>query len=244
MWWPFRTRLGTPSRSDPPETFRLRKMRVTNKNADGTISYEKMGVDELPSNEYPLSYVAYKFPPPAILVDRDPEADVNYEIFGKISKDEFRKHTPNNKDGFWVAPSNPNAFLRLLAKIAHAYATAELGQGIMRPILTDFIRGHSLRALEWIGADQIGPISSDVLHEIGWEIVTVKNVNYVVVDLRLFSFLGTPKYQIVVGELIDPIKAALSNKRTPYKIEVKAFFLGELSPFVGESIRVSGGSLN
>jgi len=46
----------------------------------------------------------------------------------RINEEEFRKYAPGDKDGFRIAPMNPDAYARMLAKIAHAYAVAELGE--------------------------------------------------------------------------------------------------------------------
>lgn len=221
-------------------------MRVTGKNPDGTIQYEKIGVTDLPASEFPLSYMAFKFPPPAVLVQRDPTADVSYEIIGKLSKGEFKRYAPEDKDGFWVAPMNPVAFIKLLAKVAHSYAIAEIGRGTFRPILAPFVRGLPLRALEWIGSEPTDRPATPTLHEISLEIFNSGGQDYVVVNLRLFSFLGTPRYQIVVGELERVNQHLLAEGRQrSHTIEIKTLpTTADLFPFAGETINVPGAALS
>ena len=119
----------------------------------------------------------------------------------KINEDEFRKFAPNDGDGFRIAPMNPDAYSRMLAKIAHSYAIAELGEAAFNPVLRNFIRGQPMQALQWIGGDTESPH----LHSIQWSAQTANGHHYLIVSLRLFSFMGSPQYHIVVGELSCPL---------------------------------------
>lgn len=117
-------------------------------------------------------------------------------------------------------------FCQILAKIAHAFATAELRDGF-KPLLTSFIRRRFekeeafLNCYDWIGgfhASQFKtPPPTDFLHEIGYGFHDVGERSFVVVRLRLFSNLAAPVYFIVVGETDYrrenqfPVKAQFAN---------------------------------
>jgi hypothetical protein len=130
---------------------------------------------------------------------------VSYEVVCKINEDEFRKFAPNDGDGFRIAPMNPDAYSRMLAKIAHSYAIAELGEAAFNPVLRNFIRGQPMQALQWIGDDTESPPPVPHLHSIQWSAQTANGHHYLIVSLRLFSFMGSPQYHIVVGELSCPL---------------------------------------
>lgn len=207
-------------------------MKVTQVKGDGSIeAYDKIAETLVGPMEFPLVFMALKFPAPGILVGRDPDAQVDYEVTAQISEEEFRKFAPGDKDGFLIAPLNPEAYARMLAKIAHSYAVAELGEPAFRPKLRRFIRGRPLKALQWIGGDTVIPKAEHRLHDIQWGIEVAGGVNYVVVSLRLFSFIGSPQYHIVVGELERPLDQLPFLKQPLYTIDIQAPIpVGKLIP--------------
>jgi hypothetical protein len=234
LWWPFRTRIGTPtSGKQPPENFIVRQMKVTKLRENGHIeAYDKIAEKVVGPMEFPLVFLALKFSFPGLLIGRDPNAGMNIEVIGRISEEEFRKFAPGDKDGFRIAPMNIDAYCRMLAKIAHSYAVAELGSGSFRPVLHEFIRGKPLeQAWHWIGSDTAVPPAEQRLHDIQWSAPTVNGINYVMVSLRLFSFIGSPRYHIIVGELTRPLDQLPSLQQPLYTIDVKTTLpLGELVP--------------
>jgi len=238
MWWPFRTKIGAPSRGkEKPESFLMRSIKVREVKADGTLDYEHGTTTSVSPERFPLIYVAFTFPAPAVLVDRDPSAPVDYAIWAAHNPDEMKALGLKDKEGFRIAPGEPEAFSRLLAKIAHAYAAAELGLDALEPALARYIMGNPMPALKWIGGDTIVQPPRPVLHDIRWRIQQVGAINYVVVDLRLFSFLGSPQYHVVVGELKRPLDQLPFLKQPLYTIDIQPPLpSGELMPF-GDAIR-------
>jgi hypothetical protein len=249
LWWPFRVRLGAPSSGrQNQKTFILRQMKVNSIGSKGMIDYDHAAETEVSPADFPLFFMTYKLPPPAVLVGRELTVDVNFEVVTSFNEEEFRRFAPRDKDGFRLAPLNPDAFCRMLAKIAHSYAVAELGSGAFRPVLRKMIRGleppygqPSITALlNWVGGDLEAPAESH-LHDIQCMLETVGDVSYVVVRLRLFSFMGSPQYRIVVGELTRPIDQLPFLQQPRYTIDVKtALPLGELGP-VSHWLRRTGG---
>ena len=91
-------------------------------------------------------------------------------------------------------------FLRLPAKVAHSFATVELGVGAFRPLLLDYIKDRQAKDVPWRlvgGARREG--SSDKDYEISWREQTVQGVKYVVVEMRLLARLNFPKFIVVAG---------------------------------------------
>ena len=91
---------------------------------------------------------------------------------------------------------------RMLAKIAHAYATAELGHGNFRPLLQDIILGKKpLYISHYVGGirDQEIPEGAD-LHEIEIDNTGLGRGRYVVVRIQLFADRKLPEYYVVAGE--------------------------------------------
>jgi len=117
---------------------------------------------------------------------------------------------------------NIDAYCRMLAKIAHSYAVAELGYKSFEPILARFIRGQPLEnAWHWIGSDTALPPAEPHLHDIQWCVPTIDDTIYVMVSLRLFSFVGSPRYHIIVDRLTRPVDQLPYLQQPLYTIDVK-----------------------
>jgi hypothetical protein len=98
-----------------------------------------------------------------------------------------------------------------------------------------------MKALEWIGGDIHDPPAAQRLHDIQWRIETMCGVDYLVVSLRLFSFMGSPQYHIVVGELNCPRDQFPFLQQPLYTIDVKtALPIGEPIPFDHTPRRAGG----
>ena len=105
---------------------------------------------------------------------------------------------------FSAIPFGP--FLRTLAKIAHCYVIANVGLEGFRPLLQDVILGKGSPSYYVGGA---GPLPrfvpdprEDVDHQIYPMTLTIREVDYIAVQIRLFTHMRpiTPIYVIVVGE--------------------------------------------
>ncbi len=90
------------------------------------------------------------------------------------------------------------ALSRVLAKIAHSYAVAELGLEGFSALLAEPIREQADHIYNFVGGAQEYLPPSNHLHEIGFE-PTSSEHDYIVVRIRLFAFLGAPVYRVVVG---------------------------------------------
>lgn len=98
---------------------------------------------------------------------------------------------------------NPAQFARLLAKIAHGVAVAELGLNTFRPFLRDVILKDDVDPFQYVGGAGIPDPADGVLH--AWEQGFAQHsgksdARYVIVLIRLFAFLGAPQYLVVAGD--------------------------------------------
>ncbi|WP_119417944.1 HNH endonuclease [Desertibaculum subflavum] len=97
-------------------------------------------------------------------------------------------------------------FAKMLAKIGHAFATAELGHGNFRPLLLDIIHapdGQFFGFSHLIGGECQPVAPGTELHEISLITHrTPKGQMLHVVRVRLFSYLGAPIYYAVAGTAV------------------------------------------
>lgn len=113
-------------------------------------------------------------------------------------------------------------FMRMLAKIGHAYAVAQLGLKF-KPILQDLIVSGSQSLRYYIGSEETDPPAEDYLFQIKIGDFGLPGLpRFLCVGIRLFSFLATPWYVVAVGKSgsydISRLKNGGYNK--PIKISV------------------------
>lgn len=91
----------------------------------------------------------------------------------------------------------------MLAKISHAFASAELGVQSFHPFLPALIRGHpSFPVMHFVGNRLPAQPPSDQMHEISISLESLDDGRrYWIVRLKLFAMKEhMPTYDIVVGE--------------------------------------------
>jgi hypothetical protein len=102
-----------------------------------------------------------------------------------------------------IGQFNPYLYAQFLAKMAYSYAVAKLGDGTFWPLILDLVLGKTMWFRHWVGGEpQAPPADENEIHQISHHIRTVGDHKYIVVRIRLFSFLGTPVYDVVVGEIL------------------------------------------
>lgn len=118
-------------------------------------------------------------------------------------------------DGVHVIKTRPHEFARLIAKIGHGYATAELGIDTFHPLTTEIIRGISDDYFYTVGGtwDIEAPITGGD-HITNIRLLVEGSSMLVIVDVRLFSQAETPSYHAVVGRIDfqNPLHAAALEK--------------------------------
>lgn len=89
----------------------------------------------------------------------------------------------------------PDAFCRMLAKIAHAFTVAELGLGNFEPFLPDVVLGKNPDLGSFVGGFQGDEPRTDDLHTLRF----AGMAPLIVVEVRLYAKYGAPGYAVVTG---------------------------------------------
>jgi hypothetical protein len=116
-----------------------------------------------------------------------------------------------------------DAFIRMLAKIGHGFAIAELGYGSFKPLLPDLIswRDPSLARYLIGGMDVEMPVTPSsrekqvwTTHQIALFFHRIETVAFIVVRFRLFPhYPMAPQYAIIVGETTPELEARVGLVR-------------------------------
>jgi hypothetical protein len=165
----------------------------------------------VPEDIYPANLVLPKFVPPALLSGQPSNGNFRFTyvrwVRASEAHDEFVRSRGASGSEVKII-LQPQQFSRVLAKMAHSFAVAELGLDGFCPILLDLIHGRNVEvAPELVGCEiEIPPAASGRLHEIGF----VSHPEYVVVRIRLFASSavdakGTPVYLVVAGTRPDRV---------------------------------------
>src|ERR1700730_2940748 len=108
--------------------------------------------------------------------------------------------------GVFSPSLNVKLYYRMLAKVAHAYAVAELGLDSFKPFLLDVIQGIADDNLglyfggPLVHSTQLGTLGH--LHSVSLHFeCSFDEVCYIVARIKLFDSLGGPPNYVVVGEL-------------------------------------------
>jgi hypothetical protein len=92
-------------------------------------------------------------------------------------------------------------FVRTVAKIAHAFAVAEIGLDSFRPFLTPMIcQAETSNSVQYVGGLMHTEPRTSALHEISFGTHTCIRPDIVGVRIRLFATLETPTYFVAVGQ--------------------------------------------
>ncbi|MBI5128096.1 MAG: hypothetical protein HZA66_01520 [Rhodopseudomonas palustris] len=98
-----------------------------------------------------------------------------------------------------MAEVQTDPFCLTLAKIAHAFTAAELGNGGFKPFLTEMVRHRDVsRCSELIGGGRGNEMPSEAVHEIKFD-EEAASKGLIVVFVRLLAVLGAPTYSVVSG---------------------------------------------
>lgn len=156
----------------------------------------------VPTKNHPGTFALFEWGPPGYFLGRKPKEDPKtIRILGHKGL----KLEPQIDDPWHtIVMVNENAFLRMLAKIAHCFAVGivENKSQHLNPMLTDLILGKSRDLYHFIGSST-GPIppSGDDFHILRLDPVRFRGQVLLIARIRLFQFLGTPVYTVIVGEL-------------------------------------------
>lgn len=91
-------------------------------------------------------------------------------------------------------------FFRMLAKIAHAFAVAEMGVEVFQPFLVPIIlRDETANSVQYIGGISGTEPAAEGLHELALVPQLGPSEDVVAVRVRLLAPLETPTYFVAVG---------------------------------------------
>lgn len=162
------------------------------------------GIERLFADEdFPGLIVTFKFDLPAILgmsgnADEVFTGGVAVNILPEFGERLNRARSRHGNKVEFPQGIEALMFGRMLAKIAHAYAVAELGQGGFAPTLPEVIRHPDPPFLgRLVGGALDGVAPGPDLHEVF--IDPRIDPRFVVVTIRLFSDRDLPAYWVVAG---------------------------------------------
>ena len=188
-----------------PQKNRKAKAKRGAETFDATIDGKPV---KLMQGEFPTLLVSFEFDPPGLIM-RQPKTELFAgrvvisptltfaERLGRLSA----KHKVS--EGISLGNQGDGTDLaRMLAKIGHGYAVAEMGLGTFRPYLTDIILNRQpLHIGHYVGGLFGHMPKGDDLH-----LITLSDFwgrNLVVAEIQLFAEREMPVYVVVVGEKLS-----------------------------------------
>jgi hypothetical protein len=221
MWLQPRTHLGLPT-SRPATALPVGRWQSTEKSLPQDLSDPELQFrfDDLPVSEHPHRIILGHFAAPGILVG----APLTNK-FHMTSIDAYHDASTKAEEAREGERSavfqqfSPDVTCRMVAKIAHGAAVAELGMGAFDAFLPDIIMGRSPYISHFVGSNRRRGRKKTTLHEITLDVTG----GYLVANVQLFAKFGFRAYQAVVGRLrpssgILHISTTLTN---PYAAAIK-----------------------
>jgi hypothetical protein len=184
----------------------------------------KQGKVEVAANEFPAAAMFFKLGKANYMLRRPP-FDPTFEWIPSVIFDSEEGDAVIAKHGWEDVTYQFKLvvydFVRMIAKIAHGYAVAELGLDAFKPMVVDLILGHATNYGYLVGGSMtIEPSVPDKGNHwiaLGMGAGTI-SPPVVLVTVRLFQQAQTPSYHVVVGRLeteeqIERMKQYLTGDR-------------------------------
>ncbi len=194
MYGPLRNRLNLPTRHKDK---RLSNLPLELKKLDGNKEFRI-----IPSENFPIIALGYNFPAPGLLQNIEPNGAYEGTLIVRYIESELQEFMKPEGQRVKLGSFSVQVFCQMLAKIAHSYAIANLGENAFHPLLPDLILGKSLTPQFLVGGDVYSTPSeqNSVLHDIFLQNCLSNGIEYILVGIQLFAFMGMPRYHVVVGE--------------------------------------------
>jgi hypothetical protein len=155
-------------------------------------------------NEYPVSMMIPVLPLPDLMRPVQIEK-TNVMQFSSVRlwtdahMTAFLKKYHANAVRFIGAKTNVKMFVRLLARVAHAFLTAEIGHSNFHPLLLPTIRGEAgYPSHHFIGCTALH-VPTKHRHAMRQELRVFNGRAYWVVHLHLFGDIGFPRFACIAG---------------------------------------------
>jgi len=172
-------------------------MRAVSVNDKGALESRM-----IPSEKIPMAAFMFRFEPPGIITGRPRNPGFYARQWHLNDREKLDKLLiEEGVDNLAVSKMNPHIFARMLAKIAHSFAVAEIGLDNFTPFLQKMIIEGIETPSYYVGGDfTVPPAERDgAMHWVRLQ----PDDNYLVATIRLFAPLGAPLYHIIVGTLRD-----------------------------------------
>lgn len=205
----FRAQVDAPTRNkkDRLKEVRLHFMEVH--PADGIV--RDLGSRMVPLGDAPLAISLWSSPPPQLFVQPGaatisvgkPWIYVDREALSHIVK-RVSGETGAVNIAVKIGEVNRVHYLRCLAKMAHAYAAAEMGLDAFDPLLIDLILCRRDDVENFVGdfSDE-GPFARDDAHTLQVSVGEPTEgpyVGYLIARIVLYPSLGSPAHAVILGK--------------------------------------------
>jgi hypothetical protein len=169
-----------------------------------TINGKETKID-MPVEDYPVIFNMPVYGRPGVLTGGDGGNQATVGFTFVIFQYDERKL---RKEYGITAAATPywdtHMLFRMLGKIAHAFAMAELGKGTFTPALVEMILTGKPDGFNHFGGDPDADDPSNALHELGLGYQRANGKEYLVATIRLFANHKGPTYHVIVGESLEP----------------------------------------
>jgi len=174
---------------------------VPDENGDIVLPSGQRGrLIDIPLMDYPFSVELPVLPPCFMLSEPQGEKQVKWQTLSIPSNVELMKTKYNFRTVVIEGMDNTH-FIRLLAKIAHAYAVAIVGLENLFPYLIDIIRGDLRRTSWFIGGPDYDTRQANALWAMRPTCIAFEGKLHLVVRIELFASFKAPVYHVVAGGL-------------------------------------------
>jgi hypothetical protein len=166
--------------------------------------FGQQGALQIPIEDYPIVFSMFAYAPPNIDA-ADGMPMVTSAVIVRIKHDPQALFQKYGVTAFASAHLDNVMMCRMLAKIGHALAVAEVGKEKFSPALVNLIRkGDERREMRFIGGTPISvTVPPNTLHYLALGYQKIKAKVYVVAHIRLFAGYGAPTYTVMVGESLE-----------------------------------------
>lgn len=179
---------------------KARSSRPATLPLQATISGKETTID-MPVEDYPVFFNMPVMGRPGVLTGG--EGGTQLMIGFRVLVLQYNEQKLRRDYGITASASpywDTHMLYLMLGKIAHAFATAELGRGKFVPALPEMILTGKPDKFNHIGGDPEPDPPSAALHQLGLSYQRANGKDYVVATIQLFSNKSGPTYHVVVGE--------------------------------------------